>query len=384
MTRPEGEQVALTLLHTADWHLGKRFRSFPREQELRLTRARLEVVGRILDLAHSRNVDAVLCAGDLFDSPTPDQEWWEGVRTEFRRRDWTRPVFLLPGNHDPLTPRSVYHTSHAFRTGLPAYVHVVDHDGFEYELGGNAVVVGNPCRSHAGQSDLASSLPARASGDERFRIGLVHGQTFDIKGHQTNFPIAREITRDRGLDYLAIGDTHAFRDVEPVARAPTVYPGAPEATNFGERDTGYVALVFFPRDRSRRALIEKARVGVWTWREATCRSMAELRALRRDDNLRKTVLRVRLDMRVPLDEYDEAQRILTELRGSLSANPRVGVLADDRSGLRLAVDERIDFGHELPPVLESVVRRLKEKAVHDPDRAERALHHLYELMRGGA
>ena len=61
--------VALTLLHTADWHLGRRFPAFERDQEQQLTRARLDAVGRILDLAESRNVDAVLCAGDLFDDP---------------------------------------------------------------------------------------------------------------------------------------------------------------------------------------------------------------------------------------------------------------------------------------------------------------------------
>ena len=130
--------MALTLLHTADWHLGRRFQSFPREQEVRLTRARLEVVGRIFDLAQSRNVDAVLCAGDLFDSPAPDKEWWEGVLSEFQRRKWTRPVLLLPGNHDPLMPRSLYDPSHPFRAGLPDYVHVVDREGFEFAIEGQS------------------------------------------------------------------------------------------------------------------------------------------------------------------------------------------------------------------------------------------------------
>ena len=382
MSGAEEKDVALTLLHTADWHLGKRFQSFPRDQELRLTRARLEVVGRILDLAQSRNVDAVLCAGDLFDSPDPEPEWWEGVLKEFQRRDWTRPVFLLPGNHDPLTRRSLYDPAHPFRSGLPGYVHVVDEEGYTHGLGENAVVIGNPCRSHAGQSDLASSLPDREPGDERRRIGLVHGQTFDIEGNQTNFPIARGIAQERGFDYLAIGDTHAFREVEPEAPVPTVYPSAPEATNFGEKDTGYVAIVFFPKDRARRVLVEQARVGVWSWREETCRSMTELRALRSDDSLRKTVLRLKLEMSLPLEEYDEAERILKELRGSLSTNPRVGVLADDRSGLRLAMDASPEFEQELPPVLQSVVRRLQAKAETDPERAERALHHLYQLVRG--
>jgi len=374
--------MALKLLHTADWHLGRRFPSFSHEQELRLTRARLEVVGRILDLAESRGVDAVLCAGDLFDSPVPEPEWWQGVQRELERRKWSRPVLLLPGNHDPLTPRSLYDPSHPFRRGLPDYVHVVDEDGFELALGEDSVLVANPCRSHAGQSDLASSLPAREPGDERIRIGLVHGQTFDIEGHQTNFPIARGTADALGFDYLAIGDTHAFRDVEPDAKAPTVYPSAPEATNFGERDTGQVALVFFPRDRRRRAIVEPARVGSWAWRDAVCRSLAELREIRADDSLRKTVLRLRVEMRLPLEEYDEAERILTELGGSLSASPRVGVLSVDRSALHLETDGVENFAEDLPPVLQSVVSRLAARAEADPEVAERALHHLYRLVAG--
>ena len=195
--------MALTLLHTADWHLGRRFPAFERDQELRLTRARLDAVGRILDLAESRNVDAVLCAGDLFDQPSPPEEWWGGVLREFQRRNWQRPLVLLPGNHDPLTPNSLYHPAHPFRARLPSYVHVVDAKGWQLGLGDNAVVFAAPCTSHAGQTDLATSLPRRESGDDRIRIGLVHGQTFDIEGHQTNFPIARGTAADRGLDYRA-------------------------------------------------------------------------------------------------------------------------------------------------------------------------------------
>ena len=38
------------------------------------------------------------------------------------------------------------------------------------------------CTSHAGQTLLAATLPARAADDHRIRIGLVHRQTFDIVG----------------------------------------------------------------------------------------------------------------------------------------------------------------------------------------------------------
>ena len=373
--------MALTLLHTADWHLGRRFPAFERDQEQQLTRARLDAVGRILDLAESRNVDAVLCAGDLFDDPSPDEPWWGGVQREFARRDWTRPLILLPGNHDPLTPNSLYDLSHPFRAGLPAYVHVVDRKGWELPVGDGAVVVAAPCTSRAGQTDLAASLPRREEGDDRIRIGLVHGQTFDIEGHQTNFPIASGTAVDRGLDYLAIGDTHAFREVEPDAAAPTVYPGAPEATNFGERDTGNVALVFFPRDRRRRAMVRAEPVGRWTWREETCASLAALRVVLADPHLRRTVLRLVLDMEVPMAEYDEAERLLAALSGSMAASPKVGVLTVDRERFRLAADAPIEFGAHLPEAVRATVDRLRARAETEPEVAGRALHHLYRLVQ---
>jgi hypothetical protein len=373
--------MALTILHTADWHLGRRFAWLAPEQELRLTRARLDVVGKILDLAEHRNVDAVLVAGDIFDGPTPDDQWWQALQTEFHKRKWARPVVLLPGNHDPLMPRSVFGGDHPFRLSLPNYVHVVDRDDFSLPIGDKAVILSTPCRSHSGQSNLVSSLQQRAPGDERFRIGLIHGQTFDMAGFQTSFPIEPGAAEAQGLDYLALGDTHGFRDVEPDSRVPTVYPGAPEATTFGETDTGNVALVFFPRDRRRRALVKAERVGTWKWRDMVCDSIVGLRALVKDSGLRQTVLRLKLEMTVPLEEYDEAGLILQELRGSLAANPRVGVLSEDVSGLRLRIDASLSFPTDLPPVLKGVVERLKAAAVENPVIGERALHHLYSLVR---
>ncbi len=119
----------LKLLHTADWHLGRRFRSFTPEQELKLTRARLDVLDRIFLAAERFAVDAVLCAGDLFDEPCPDPEWWEQVAARLQKRKWRdRPVFLLPGNHDPLVPESVWAKDHKFRSLLPEWVHVVDRE----------------------------------------------------------------------------------------------------------------------------------------------------------------------------------------------------------------------------------------------------------------
>ena len=211
----------LKLLHTADLHLGREFSQLDEDGRRTLARARLAVVEQILALADQYAVDAVLCAGDIFDTPDPSEDWWKGLAKRLTARNgWSRPIVLLPGNHDPLVEGSVFHPEHQFRQLLPPWVHVVDCDGFELALGPGAVVYAAPCRSTAGAEDLALSLPARSAGDLRIRIGLVHGSTFDLPGYQTNFPIARDATAQRGLDYLAVGDTHGYR-VIPGRRRPT-------------------------------------------------------------------------------------------------------------------------------------------------------------------
>src|SRR5208282_3536990 len=96
-------------------------------------RADREVLDRIFLAAERFAVDAVLCAGDLFDEPCPPSHWWEGVAERLRRRKWTdRPVFFLPGNHDPLVPESVWAKDHKFRSLLPDWVHVVDRGDFQF------------------------------------------------------------------------------------------------------------------------------------------------------------------------------------------------------------------------------------------------------------
>lgn len=379
MTRPKSEDddVALKFVHTADWHLGRRFPRFAEGDRLKLSRARLEVIDRILGVADQTGAHAVLCAGDLFDEPDPGKEWWEPLLDTLRKRSSARPVFLLPGNHDPLVPTSVYAPDHAFRRGLPANVHVVDTDPFEYELTPDAILYAAPCRSQAGQSDLALSLPARAPGDERIRIGLVHGSTFDIDGCQMNFPIARDAVTQRGLDYLAIGDTHSFREVPPGARPPTIYPSAPEPTSFGEADAGYVAVVFVTRRR--RVEIRREEVAHWNWEEVTCRSLAELRALR-DGDRRRHVLRLSVEMHLAAAEYEEAEAILRELKGTDAVHGRVGILEVERSRLELDTRNIEEAFASLPDVLRATAERLK--AMESGPQAEVARQALLHLYRG--
>ncbi len=375
----EEQDVALKILHTADWHLGRSFPAFSEEDQKKLTRARLEVVDRLFGVAESYAVNAVLCAGDLFDDPMPSDDWWRSLLGLFGRRKWTnRPVFLLPGNHDPLWPNSVWAADHPFRRSLPAWVHVIDRDGYEFPLSEEAVLYAAPCRSTAGADDLALRLSKRQPGDKRIRIGLVHGQTFDMPGHQTNFPIATDAAQQRGLNYLALGDNHRYKELPPRS-CPAVYPGTPEADTFKESDMGFVAVVFFSRQG--QPAIQKEKVGRWHWKESCCTSLDELEQLRQQD-LKDCVLRLTFSMEVNLRERERVDAIIQELKGTEAAHGKAGVLACDDSGLEL-VASRADFdSYVLPEVLKTVVARLEEQAAErDGIVARRALYHLYKTLR---
>ncbi|MEM9719075.1 MAG: exonuclease subunit SbcD, partial [Bacteroidota bacterium] len=58
----------MKILHTADWHLGKKLEGFSRLEEQR------KVLTEICDITEQEEVDAVCIAGDLFDTPNPSIE----------------------------------------------------------------------------------------------------------------------------------------------------------------------------------------------------------------------------------------------------------------------------------------------------------------------
>ena len=86
----------MKLLHTSDWHLGKRLEDFPRIEEQQA------VLQEICELADREKVDAVLVAGDLFDNYNPPTEAVDLFYKSLKRltNNGCRPVIAIAGNHD--------------------------------------------------------------------------------------------------------------------------------------------------------------------------------------------------------------------------------------------------------------------------------------------
>ncbi|MBN3583792.1 exonuclease subunit SbcD [Algoriphagus aestuarii] len=86
----------IKILHTADWHLGKRLQEFSRLEEQKL------VLEEIIEIADNENVDLILLAGDIFDTFNPNHEAVELLYKTLRRlsKNGERPIIAISGNHD--------------------------------------------------------------------------------------------------------------------------------------------------------------------------------------------------------------------------------------------------------------------------------------------
>ncbi|WP_296702404.1 exonuclease subunit SbcD [Algoriphagus sp.] len=86
----------IKILHTADWHLGKRLQEFSRLEEQKL------VLEEIIDIADQENVDLILLAGDIFDTFNPNHEAVELLYKTLRKlsKNGERPIIAISGNHD--------------------------------------------------------------------------------------------------------------------------------------------------------------------------------------------------------------------------------------------------------------------------------------------
>ncbi len=87
--------MSLRIIHVSDLHLGKKMSMVPIEEDQR------EVLSFIADLAERESADAVLIAGDIYDSTTPANESYNllsGFLTDLADRGVK--VYAVAGNHD--------------------------------------------------------------------------------------------------------------------------------------------------------------------------------------------------------------------------------------------------------------------------------------------
>jgi len=206
------------IVHSSDLHLGT--------DDSFSDRDRLAVLPKVLAAAHEVQAHVVLLAGDSFDNHRQPTDILE--RAAQMLRDYGKPVVILPGNHDPLTPDSVYR-----RAGLGEIAKVsilglnVDQavlfPELELEIWGHA---------HFDYTDMSPLANPRLR-TTRWQLAAAHGHYVDEERDPNrmlgSWLIHREELIATRADYIALGH---WNQSTPVGGEEITahYSGSPEYT----------------------------------------------------------------------------------------------------------------------------------------------------------
>jgi DNA repair exonuclease SbcCD nuclease subunit len=243
---------------TADWQLGMTAHYLGDEARPRFAQARIDAIRSIGRVAAQRDAQFILVCGDVFESNQLDRS--VVARTFDALRDVTVPVWLLPGNHDPLDASSIYR-SREFVDGCPDHVHVLDTPGL-HRVAEGVEIVAAPWFTKAPLSDLvADALADVAPADGVVRVVAGHGTVLGIDRNNpagiSEDALSAAIAAGRA-QFAVLGDRHSTTRVAE----RIYYPGAPEVTSRREDDPGNVLVVDVDAGS---VAVDKVAVGTWSY-----------------------------------------------------------------------------------------------------------------------
>jgi DNA repair exonuclease SbcCD nuclease subunit len=304
----------MRFLHTADWQLGMTRHFLNGEAQPRYSAARRDAVAGLGALATETGAEFIVVAGDVFEhnqlAPRDVSQSLEAMRAI------TVPVYLLPGNHDPLDASSVY-TSALFLAERPDNVIVLDRAGV-HEVRPGLQIVAAPWRSKKPNADLVGQALDGLPADGVTRVVVGHGGVDLFEPDRDKPSLIRLATVEAALargaiHYVALGDKHSRTDVGSTGRI--WYSGSPEVTNYDhiEPDPGHVLVVDVDEQDPQRAVrVASRRVG--RWRFVTLR--------RSVDTARDVV-----DLDINLDQLPDKERTVVQiaLTGTLTVTDKAAL-----------------------------------------------------------
>ncbi len=331
------QEDPVKFLHTADWQIGMRV-AHAGEAAARVREERLAAARRVVGEARAAGAEFILLAGDTFEDNGVDRVLVQRVADILA--EFAGPVYVIPGNHDPLVPGSVWEHP-AWRQGAgapegggdarPAGVQLLTEEKPVPLQGG--VLFPCPIRTKHSGKDPTAWIPPREGNvreENGIRIGLAHGTVEGVHQEEPDYPIPRNAALRAGLDYLALGHWHSTTTyTSPDGAIRAAYSGTHETTRFGERDSGN-ALIVEIAGAGATPVITPVRTGrlAWIVFEAELREPGDLPRLRARiealGDAAATLLEVRATGLLAAADQDELARI-EEIIASRFLHGRVDV-----------------------------------------------------------
>ena len=249
----------MKLIHCADLHLDSRMSTHLSEEKAR--ERRQELLGtwlRLLEYAVQHQVEAILIAGDLFDTPAVSRTTGRTVLESMTAHP-AIDFFYLKGNHDT--------DSFLNQAGiLPENLHTFQDTWRQYRLRDHIVIAGR----EFGSSGTLNGMAARNLHlqEEDINLVLLHGQIHAARAaaEENAEEISLSDYAHQGIDYLALGHVHQYQEGMLDGRGVWCYPGCLEGRGFDECTRhGFVLLdIDAAAHQIRRQLVDISARHLWT------------------------------------------------------------------------------------------------------------------------
>jgi DNA repair exonuclease SbcCD nuclease subunit len=375
----------IRFLHTSDWQLGMTRHFLSEGAQERFSQARFDAIRTLGRIAKEERCQFMLVCGDAFESNQVDRK--TVARALEAIKDVPVPVYLLPGNHDPLNEASVYRSS-TFIDRKPAHVHVIQ-SAAPIKISEDVELVGAPWVSKRPVTNpIEDALIALTPASGIVRICTGHGAvdtlTPDKEAAGVIAVAAIEGAISEGkVHFAALGDRHSLTKVGTGERI--WYSGTPEATDFSETQSGYAQVV----EISENYVSTKAvQIGQWRFVErdrVDMNSAEEAEALRiwleEVENKERTIARLHLVGSVSLSLNALLQEHL------LAAKDLFGALEVREDDLLVLPDDADFADLGFSGFAGETVQRLRSRIAEGGDEgsvARDALTLLLRLARGTA
>jgi DNA repair exonuclease SbcCD nuclease subunit len=233
--------MSLSILLTADVHLGLKFAGFGNAREA-LAEARFEALERVVRTGNSEGCGLLVVAGDLFDSQSVAKR--DVARAASILDGFTgRLAAVLPGNHDYFASDDsqlwkAFRESAGDRTLLLDKPTVYPLQHFDID----AALYAAPCTSRRSNTNAVGWIKecGRDHG-VRHHVGVAHGSLAGVSPDtdSTYFPMTRDELEALGLDLWLCGHTDRMQyPSQPGPRDRIFYPRTPEPNAFNCRHDG--------------------------------------------------------------------------------------------------------------------------------------------------
>jgi DNA repair exonuclease SbcCD nuclease subunit len=315
--------MSFRFLHTGDWQLGMTRHFFSEGVQERFAQSRFDAIRELGRIAEEEECQFMVVCGDVFESNLVDRK--TVLRTLEALKYVPVPVYLLPGNHDPLNAASVYRST-TFLERKPANVHVIE-ETTPIRVDEGIEIIGIPWASKRPLQDLVALATEQLEAVVyTLRVCVAHG-TVDKLSPNPDDPAlislnaAENAISQNKIQYLALGDRHSLTEVGDSGRV--WYAGTPEPTDYKEVKPGF-ALVATINESG--VTMKEVNIGRWKFIEreqVDLNTKEDIKALRdwfeNLEDKERTVVKLRFVGALSLSLHSELEELLSHFQEILGA-----------------------------------------------------------------